>query len=89
MINSFDHDTAIIIGLAEHAMAYHARNGGAESREMAVARMKEAADRLGFDMVPRKTPAQLHDEAVAARKAEDDGGAADAAAHGVDITMGR
>lgn len=71
MIDRFDHDTAIILGMASTAMAYHARNGGDDSRMMAVARLKEAAERLGFDLVPRKTPAEAHAEALAKGRAED------------------
>lgn len=46
--------------------------------ESAMRMIQRGIYELGYDMVLRKTPAQMHDEAVAARKAEDAG----------DFTMG-
>ena len=71
MIDGYDYDTSIIIGRAAHAMDYHARNGGDESKARTVELMKQAAERLGFDLIPRQTPAEAHEAAISARRAED------------------
>jgi hypothetical protein len=36
-----------------------------------VVHLQELLDALGFDLVPRKTPAEAHAEAIAARVSED------------------
>jgi len=71
MISADDFDTAIVLGMASNAMEYYARNGSEKRKQNAIDLIKEAAERLGFDLVPRKSAAILHAEAIAGVTAEE------------------
>jgi len=70
-IDAHDYDTAVTLGVASVAMHSYARHGDDETKQRAIARLKEAAERLGFKLVAIETPAEAHDKAIAARVAED------------------